>query len=83
MKVFLKILKVILTIVFFSYTLFVLYFLGLAPKESADINVVVIKDLPVGEYKSTAVFHSKFANHEATADLIEPVKLNITTNVKN
>ena len=33
MKVFLKILKVMLTIVFFSYTLFVLYFLVLAPKE--------------------------------------------------
>lgn len=57
--------------------------IGLAPKESADINVLVIKDLPVGEYKSTAVFHSKFVNHEATADLIQPVKLNITTNVTN
>ncbi|MGJ8734148.1 MAG: hypothetical protein ACSHW4_13415 [Cellulophaga sp.] len=57
--------------------------MGLAPKESADINVTVIKDLPKGEYKSTAVFYTKFANHEATNDVIEQAKLNVTTNVLN
>ncbi|MEP0212822.1 MAG: hypothetical protein ABJD66_06395 [Cellulophaga sp.] len=57
--------------------------MGLAPKESANINVTVIKDLPKGEYKSTAVFYTKFANHEATNDVIEQAKLNVTTNVLN
>lgn len=54
-----------------------------APKESANIDVRVIKDLPVGEYKSTAVFHTKFEGHAGIDDMVNPAKLNITANVIN
>ncbi len=57
--------------------------MGVEPKESANINVIVIKDLPVGEYKSTAVFYSKFDSHDAIDDIVNTAKLNITTNVIN
>lgn len=56
---------------------------GLAPNESAYINVQVNGNLPVDEYKTTAVFYTKFVNHEAIDDLVEPTKLNITANVIN
>ncbi|CAM1341959.1 hypothetical protein [Tenacibaculum amylolyticum] len=56
---------------------------GLAPNESANINVQVNGNLPVGEYKTTAVFYTKFARHNAIDDLVETAKLKITANVTN
>ncbi|MEP3387437.1 MAG: hypothetical protein ABJO02_04560 [Reichenbachiella sp.] len=56
---------------------------GLAPNESADINVQVNGNLPVGQYKSTAVFHTKFVDQDNIDDLVNPIKMNITANVKN
>lgn len=56
---------------------------GLEPGMSAPINVQVSGNLPVGEYKSTAVFQTIFYRHNAIDDLIEVSKLNITANVIN
>lgn len=57
--------------------------LGLEPKESANIHVGVIRDLPLGEYKVTAALHTGFTGNNAIDDLIEPAKLNIVTKVIN
>ncbi|WP_025743308.1 hypothetical protein [Aquimarina pacifica] len=56
---------------------------GLEPGKNADINVQVNANLPVGQYKTTAVFYTKFVGHETIDDVVESVKLNITSNVKN
>lgn len=56
---------------------------GLIPMESANVNVQISGNLPVGEYKATAVFYTGFYSHDAVNDLVEPVKLNITANVVN
>ncbi len=56
---------------------------GLEPGESADINVKVNGNLPVGEYKTTAVFFTEFVNQDSIGDLIEPTRLDITSNIIN
>ncbi len=56
---------------------------GLKPGESADVNVLVVGNLPVFEYKTTAIFYSQFVGQETINDMVEPVKLNITANVIN
>lgn len=56
---------------------------GLIPRESANVNVQISGNLPVGEYKTTAVFYTGFYRNDAVNDLVEPVKLNVTVNVTN
>ncbi|MBL7560411.1 hypothetical protein JAO71_11415 [Olleya sp. YSTF-M6] len=56
---------------------------GLAPGESANVNVQIIGNLPVGTYKTTAVFFTRFTGHNIVDDLIESSNLNIMSNIIN
>ncbi|WP_237276552.1 hypothetical protein [Tenacibaculum ovolyticum] len=56
---------------------------GLAPGESANVNISVKGDLPMGEYKTTALFHTSFLGHNAVDDIVQPIKLNIISNLVN
>lgn len=56
---------------------------GLEPGESAGVNAYMMGNLPADEYKTTAVFYTRFVNHDVIDDFVEPAKLNITTNVIN
>lgn len=56
---------------------------GLLPGESTNVNIQVAGNLPVGQYKTTAVFYTGFVGLDAIDELIESTKLNITTNVVN
>jgi len=55
---------------------------GLKPGESADIHLQIAANLPALEYKTTAVFYSKFVGEAILIDDIqEPAKLNITVKI--
>lgn len=56
---------------------------GIIPNQSAGVNVQVKGNLPVGTYKTTAVFYTKFTGHDAINDLVKPAKMNITANITN
>ncbi len=56
---------------------------GLIPGESCDINIIVNGYFPEGTYKTTAVFYSKiqYNDYEEVSDLLEPVRLDITSKI--
>ncbi|WP_075343807.1 hypothetical protein [Tenacibaculum agarivorans] len=55
---------------------------GLKPGENADIHLQIAANLPDMEYKTTAVFYSKFVDEAIIIDDIqEPAKLNITVKI--
>jgi hypothetical protein len=61
-----------------------MFFIGNSlPNQSDNVSVRVIGNLPVGTYKTTAVFYTKFTGHDAINDLVKPAKMNITANITN
>ncbi|MEM0575855.1 hypothetical protein [Flavobacterium polysaccharolyticum] len=61
-----------------------MFFIGSSlPNQSDNVSVRVIGNLPVGTYKTTAVFYTKFTGHDAINDLVKPAKMNITANITN
>ncbi|PKH50271.1 hypothetical protein CXF68_05965 [Tenacibaculum sp. Bg11-29] len=56
---------------------------GLVPGESASVNILVKENLPMGEYKTTALFHTSFLGHNTVNNIVKPIKLNIISNLVN
>lgn len=57
--------------------------LGLIPGESAEVLVHISPDLPESEYKTSAVFYTKFMEQATIIDdILKTVKLHITVNIK-
>lgn len=55
---------------------------GLIPGESRDVSVTVnSRDYPEGTYKTTAVFYPSIKYNKGIDDLLEPVKLSITSRI--
>ncbi len=54
---------------------------GLAPGESANVNVSVSQYFPAGTYKTTAVFYTKIYRDRESDDLFEPARLSVTSKI--
>ncbi len=56
---------------------------GLAPGESANVNVSVSQYFPEGTYKTTAAFYTKIYRDRESDDLFEPARLSVTSKIVN